>query len=58
MTVLMELILAKHGHGVSLVEDQNAFEQLPADGADEAFSDRVWPGVPAPEFGRCGRQWR
>jgi hypothetical protein len=36
----------QHGCGVSLVGDEDAVEELAADGADEAFGDRVGPRCP------------
>jgi hypothetical protein len=35
--------LVQHGSGVSLVDDQDPVEEFAADGADEAFGDRVRP---------------
>jgi hypothetical protein len=43
MAVVMAFELAQHGCGVSLVDDQQAVEEFAADGADEAFGDRVGP---------------
>ncbi len=39
----MVFVLAEHGCGVSLVDDQDAVEQFAADAADEAFGDGVGP---------------
>ena len=39
--ILLALELAEHGCGVPLVDDQEAVEEFAADGADEAFGDRV-----------------
>ncbi len=41
--VVMACELAQHGRGVSLVDDQKTVEEFAADGADEAFGDRVRP---------------
>ena len=41
--VVMALVLAKHGGGVPLVDDQGAVEEFAAEGADEAFGDGVGP---------------
>ena len=38
--------MAEYGHGVALIDDQGAVEELAADGADEAFSDGVGPRRP------------
>jgi hypothetical protein len=46
MTVVMAFELTQHGCGVKLVDDQEAVEQFAADGADEAFGDRVRPRCP------------
>jgi hypothetical protein len=35
--------LARHGGGVSLVDDQDAVEEFAADDADGAVGDRVHP---------------
>jgi hypothetical protein len=35
------LVLAQHGCGVSLVDDQEAVEEFASDAADEAFGDRI-----------------
>ena len=42
----MVLVLAEHGGGVPLVDDQGAVEEFAADAADEAFGDRVGPRRP------------
>jgi hypothetical protein len=44
--VVVELVLAKGGRGVALVDDQDAVEELAADGADEAFGNGVGPRCP------------
>ena len=41
MMIGVALELAQHGCSVPLVDDQKAVEQFAADGADEAFRDRV-----------------
>ena len=41
--VVVALELAQHGCGVSLVDDHKAVEEFAADGADEAFGDRIRP---------------
>jgi hypothetical protein len=41
--VVVVLIFAEHCCGVPLVDDQGAVEEFAADGADEAFGDRVGP---------------
>ena len=47
VTVVMLLVLAKHGRGVALVDDQYTVEQFAADAAeDEAFGDGVSPRRP------------
>jgi len=46
--VLLEL--AQHGCGVPLVDDQETVEEFAADGADEAFGDRVRPVARAAVF--------
>ena len=46
MAVEVLLVLAEHGHGVPLVDDQGAVEEFAADAADEAFGDRVGPRCP------------
>jgi hypothetical protein len=46
MAVVVELVLAEHGRGVPLVDDQCAVEEFAADGADEAFGDGVGPRRP------------
>ena len=43
MTVVVVLVLAEHGGGVPLVDDQDAVEELAAEGADEAFGDGGHP---------------
>src|SRR4051812_21529664 len=43
MTVVVMLVLAEHGGGVALVDDQDAVEEFSTDRADEAFGDRVGP---------------
>jgi hypothetical protein len=44
--VVVELVLAKCGRGVALIDDQDAVEEFAADGADEAFGDGVGPRCP------------
>jgi hypothetical protein len=39
----MAFVLAQHGGGVSLVDDEDAVEEFAADAADEAFGNRVGP---------------
>jgi hypothetical protein len=39
--VVVALELAEHGCGVLSVDDQKTVEEFAADGADEAFGDRV-----------------
>ena len=39
--IVAALKLAEHGRGVPLVDDQKIVENFAADGADEAFRDRV-----------------
>ena len=39
--VVMARVLLEQASGVPLVEDQDAVEELAAEGADEAFRDRV-----------------
>ena len=41
-------ILAQHDVEVAGSGDEEVVEAFPAQGADEAFRDRVWPVVPAP----------
>jgi hypothetical protein len=41
VVVVMAFVLAQHGSGVPLTDDQYAVEELAADGPDEAFRDRV-----------------
>jgi hypothetical protein len=41
--VVVALELAQHGCGVSLVDEEKTVEEFAADGADEAFGDRVRP---------------
>jgi hypothetical protein len=41
MMIVVAVELAKHGCGVSLVDDQKTVEEFAADGADEAFRDGV-----------------
>jgi hypothetical protein len=41
--ILLALELAQHGCGVSLVDEEKTVEEFAADGADEAFGDRVRP---------------
>ena len=43
MGVVVVRVLLEHGSGVSLVDDQETVEEFAADGADEAFGDRVGP---------------
>jgi hypothetical protein len=47
--VVMAFVLAQHGCGVPLVDDQEAVEEFAADVADETFGDRVGPRVWVPE---------
>jgi hypothetical protein len=47
VTVVVDLVLAKHGRRVALVDDQDSVEEFAADGADEAFSDGVGLLAPA-----------
>ena len=42
----MAFVLAQHGRGVALVDDQDAVEELPAEATDEAFGDRVGAWCP------------
>jgi hypothetical protein len=46
MAVVVVLVLAEDGGGVPLVDDEDSVEELAADGADEAFGDRVGPRCP------------
>jgi hypothetical protein len=46
VVVVVLLVLAKHGRGVALVDDQDAVEEFATDCADEAFGDRVGPRRP------------
>jgi hypothetical protein len=46
VTVVMAFVVAQHGSGVLLVDDQDAVEEFATDGADEAFGDRVGPRCP------------
>jgi hypothetical protein len=48
MAVVVLGVRGQHGDGMPLVDDQDAVEELGPDAADEAFSDRVGPAVPAP----------
>ena len=43
MMIVVALVLAQRGCGVSLVDDQKTVEEFAADGADEAFRDGVCP---------------
>ena len=43
--VVMVRVLLQHGRGVSLVDDQQGTEEFPAEGAEEAFGDRVARGA-------------
>jgi hypothetical protein len=43
--VVVELVAAKCGRGVVLIDDQDAVQEFAADGADEAFGDGAWPVV-------------
>jgi hypothetical protein len=45
VTVVVELVLAKYGRGMGLVDDQDVVEEFAADGADEAFGDGVARGA-------------
>jgi hypothetical protein len=47
VTVVMMLVLRKHGCGVPLVDDQDAVEEFAAEAADEAFGNCVGPRCPA-----------
>jgi hypothetical protein len=46
--VVVALEVAQHGCSVPSVDDQKTVEQFVADGADEAFGDRVRPVARAP----------
>jgi hypothetical protein len=46
VVVVMVFVLAQHGRGVALVDDQNAVEELSVEAADEAFGDRVGARCP------------
>jgi len=46
VVVVMVFVLPKRGHGVALVEDQDAVEEFATNRADEAFGDRVRPWCP------------
>jgi hypothetical protein len=46
MAVVVVLVLAEDGGGVPLVGDEDSVEEFAADGADEAFGDRVGPRCP------------
>jgi hypothetical protein len=46
VTVVVAFELAQHGSGVSLVDDQEAVEELAADCPDEALGDRICPRCP------------
>jgi len=39
VVVVMVFVLPKRGHGVALVEDQDAVEEFATNRADEAFGD-------------------
>jgi hypothetical protein len=39
----MVLVLVQDGHGVPLVDDQDAVEEFATHAADEALGDRVGP---------------
>ena len=41
VVVVMVLVLAKHGCGVSQVHDEDAVEEFASNAADESFGDRV-----------------
>jgi hypothetical protein len=43
VVVVVALVLAQHGCGVPLVDDQEAVEEFTANAADEMFGDRVSP---------------
>jgi hypothetical protein len=46
MAVVVVLVLGEHCCGMPLVDDQDAVEELAADGAPEPFGDRVGPRRP------------
>src|SRR3954453_21792936 len=46
MAVVVVRVLAENGGGMPPVDDQDSVEELAADGADEAFGDRVGPRRP------------
>jgi hypothetical protein len=46
VVVVMVLVLAKHGCGVSQVDDEDAVEEFASDAADETFGDRVGSWCP------------
>src|SRR3954453_5475180 len=46
MAVVVVRVLAENGGGMPPVDDQDSVEEFAADGADEAFGDRVGPGRP------------
>ena len=43
VVVVVALVLAQHGCGVPLVDDQEAVEEFTANAADKTFGDRVSP---------------
>ena len=46
VVVVMVLVLAKHGCGVSQVDDEDAVKEFASDAADETFGDRVGSWCP------------
>ena len=46
--VVVMLIVAEHGWGMLLVNDQDTVEEFTADSGDEAFANRVGPAAPGP----------
>ena len=51
MIVVNQRVPLQHGRGVVLVDDQDAVDDFAAEGADEAFGDRIWPEALAPACG-------
>jgi hypothetical protein len=51
MVVVVLGVLAQRNCGVPLVGDEESVEELAADGADEAFGDRVRTAAPGPVRG-------
>jgi hypothetical protein len=43
VVVVMLLVLARRAFGMPLVDDRESIEQFAADGADQAFCDRIRP---------------